>query len=168
MSNLKGCFSHESDNWRTPSALYNAFMDLGFIDCFPFKSEEDEFLKIYRGGHRLFINPPFSKMGEVSKWVIKQAKLLNDIYLLIPARTDTKYFRQLVNELGNRMHIIFITGRLKYNDAGSAPFPTMLIIIEQEEKEFKNFSVMSQDELIQNLYIRSLTWQGKRKKSEVQ
>ena len=50
MSNLKGCFSRESDNWRTPSPLYRAFMELNFVDCFPFKSEVDEFTKNYRGG----------------------------------------------------------------------------------------------------------------------
>lgn len=50
MSNLKGCFSHNHDDWRTPSALYKAFMDLGFVDCFPFQSKDDEFLKTYRGG----------------------------------------------------------------------------------------------------------------------
>lgn len=90
-------------------------------------------------------------MGEVSKWVIKQAKLLNEVWLLIPARTDTKYFRELVDELGEKMAIIFITGRLKYNDAGSAPFPTMLVIIKDQIKYSQTFTVMSQEELINDL-----------------
>lgn len=153
MSNLKGCFSHESDNWRTPSELYKAFMELGFVDCFPYKSDVDEFSKNYIGGHRLFINPPFSKMMEVSKWVVKQFNLGNTIALLIPARTDTKYFRMLIDELGSYISIIFITGRLKYNDAGSAPFPTMLIIINRALHEPFKFATMNQEELINNLEL---------------
>lgn len=153
MSNLKGCFSHNHDDWRTPSELYKAFMGLGFVDCFPYKSDVDEFSKNYRGRHRLFINPPFSKMMEVSKWVIKQFNNGNIIALLIPARTDTKYFRLLCDVLGFYMTIIFITGRLKYNDLGTAPFPTMLIILRKTALARCQFSVMSQKELIDNLNL---------------
>lgn len=51
--NTKGVFSHASDNWRTPSTIYDAFMNKGFVDCFPFMSTEDEFKKSYRGGASL-------------------------------------------------------------------------------------------------------------------
>ena len=92
-------------------------------------------------------------MGEVSNWVIKQVNLNNEVWLLIPARTDTKYFRRLVDEFGEKMAIIFITGRLKYNDQGSAPFPTMLIIIKDTIKQPQSFTVMSQEELINDLKL---------------
>ena len=92
-------------------------------------------------------------MGEVSNWVIQQARLKNEIYLLIPARTDTKYFRKLVDELGDHMKIIFITGRLKYNDSGTAPFPTMLIIIKDDIKASQTFEVMTQEEIIDKLSL---------------
>ena len=45
-------------------------------------------------------------------------------FLLIPARTDTKYFREMVDY---GCDIAFITGRLHFNDSNSAPFPSCLI-----------------------------------------
>ena len=50
MSDLAGCFSHKSDNWKTPKKIYDFFMKRGFTDCFKYMSEEDEFKKSYRGG----------------------------------------------------------------------------------------------------------------------
>ena len=44
--------------------------------------------------------------------------------LLIPARTDTKYFRKLVDY---GVDIMFITGRLHFNGSNSAPFPSCYI-----------------------------------------
>lgn len=62
MSNLKGCFSSASDNWRTPSRIYAVFMRAGFVDCFPFMSEEDELAKSYKN-QKLYINPPYSQIS---------------------------------------------------------------------------------------------------------
>jgi hypothetical protein len=46
---------------------------------------------------------------------------------LIPARTDTKWFHEMV--LPNAKEIRFIKGRLKFGDAeNSAPFPSMLVV----------------------------------------
>lgn len=43
--------------------------------------------------------------------------------LLVPARTDTEWFRPLF-----RHHICFVAGRLKFSDAESgAPFPTAIV-----------------------------------------
>ena len=43
--NLSGCFSKETDNWKTPSTLYKFFMNAGYIDTFPYMSNYDEFEK---------------------------------------------------------------------------------------------------------------------------
>ena len=46
--------------------------------------------------------------------------------MLIPSRTDTKYFH---NYIYQRAEIRFIKGRLKFGEAtSSAPFPSMLVI----------------------------------------
>ena len=46
--------------------------------------------------------------------------------MLIPARTDTRYFHEFIL---NRSEIRFIRGRLKFGDGkNSAPFPSMLVI----------------------------------------
>ena len=49
--------------------------------------------------------------------------------MLIPARTDTKYFHEYIYK---KSEIRFIKGRLKFvgkqKGSGSAPFPSMLVI----------------------------------------
>ena len=48
--------------------------------------------------------------------------------LLIPARTDTKYFH---NFIYNKHEIRFLKGRLKFgNCKNSAPFPSMVVIMK--------------------------------------
>ena len=49
------------------------------------------------------------------------------VVLLIPARTDTKYFHEYI--YNKVKEIRFIKGRLKFgNQSNSAPFPSMLVI----------------------------------------
>ena len=79
------------------------------------------------GGHRVFCNPPYS---EISKWVEKAFReSRNDntlVVMLIPARTDTRYFHNFIN---NRAEVRFVRGRLKFGDAKtSAPFPSMVVV----------------------------------------
>lgn len=75
----------------------------------------------------MFCNPPYS---EISKWVEKafyETRKDNTlVVLLIPARTDTKYFH---NYILHRTEIRFVKGRLKFGDSkNSAPFPSMVVI----------------------------------------
>lgn len=50
--------------------------------------------------------------------------------MLIPARTDTKYFH---DHIYHKAEIRFIKGRLKFGDSkNSAPFPSMLVIYENK------------------------------------
>ena len=79
------------------------------------------------GGYRVFCNPPYS---QISKWVEKafyESKTDNTvIVLLIPSRTDTRYFHDYIY---NRAEIRFIKGRLKFGESiNSAPFPSMVVI----------------------------------------
>lgn len=98
-------------------------MEKGFIDPCPLHSKEDNLNKIY-DGKKIFINPPYS---QISKWVDFIENNLHyawEIHLLIPARTDTKYFHELI-----KLHpiIYFIKGRLHFNDKGTAPFPSIIM-----------------------------------------
>lgn len=126
MKNLKVMYSHETDNWRTPTKLYNYYInELGCIDTFKYKDTENEFEKTYKD-KRLFCNPPFSKLKEIPKWLKRQYENNCIIYLLIPARTDTKYFHEILDLIPS---IVFIKGRLHYNDSKRvAPFPTILLV----------------------------------------
>ena len=149
---LKGIISRETDNWKTPINIYNAFIENGFIDTFPFMAEYDEFKNDYHD-QKLFVNPPFSKMKDVVKWVIRQYQNNNIIALLIPVRTDTKYFHELIIKIPYS-RIYFIKGRLKYNDGSTgAPFPTMLVYINNKLwlNECGTFYVIEQTELLNTI-----------------
>ena len=103
--------------------IYNLLKERNYIDCFPYQSSYDEFERNY-DNKKLFVNPPFSKMDKVVEWIIKQVARNNLIILMIPARTDTKYFHKLLALMPN---IFFIRGRLHYNEKAGAPFPTIIL-----------------------------------------
>lgn len=76
----------------------------------------------------MFCNPPYGK--DICKWVKKAyAEGHKDntlVCLLIPARTDTKYFHDYIL---HRAEIRFIPGRLKFGGSkNSAPFPSMVVV----------------------------------------
>lgn len=124
MNNIKGCLLHKSDEWKTPSWLFDIFMSHGYVDLFPFGSDDNQFDKRYEG-KKLFCNPPFSKLNITVDYLLGLANV-NHICLLMPSRTDTNYFYKLVNSLP--CVIIFVKGRLHFNDSKDvAPFPTMLV-----------------------------------------
>jgi len=137
----KGMMSSNTDEWATPKLFFKELNDEFQFDldpcaskenhkCKKYFTKEDDGLKQNWGGYRVFCNPPYGK--EISKWVEK-AYLENKnnktfVVMLLPARTDTKWFH---NYIYNRHKIIFIKGRLKFNDGKqSAPFPSMLVIMQ--------------------------------------
>ena len=80
------------------------------------------------GGDRVFCNPPYGK--EIYKWVekcyIEGHKENTLVVMLIPARTDTKYFHDFIL---NRSEIRFVKGRIKFGSANNAaPFPSMIVV----------------------------------------
>lgn len=83
----------------------------------------------------MFVNPPYS---EIKQWVEKCYKEYETngatIVMLIPSRTDTRYFH---NYIYHKAEIEFIKGHLHFsNSKNSAPFPSMIVIYQQmEEKE---------------------------------
>lgn len=83
----------------------------------------------------MFCNPPYGR--EIYKWVKKcdeESKKENTtIVLLIPSRTDTKYFHEFLYKKEN-VELRFIKGRLKFGDGkNSAPFPSLLAIFRSEK-----------------------------------
>ena len=79
----------------------------------------------------VWCNPPYGR--EINKWV---EKAFNEsakgcvVVLLIPARTDTKYFH---NFIYNIHEVRFIKGRLHFNNSDQpAPFPSMIVIMKQK------------------------------------
>lgn len=81
------------------------------------------------GGYTVFCNPPYG--SAIKDWVRKcsdESKKKNTtVVMLIPARTDTKYFNDYI--YNKAKEIRFIKGRLKFgNSKNSAPFPSMVVV----------------------------------------
>lgn len=102
-------------------------MKLYNMNCLDYLKSE-QFQKDIGGGARVFCNPPYG--SQIKKWVEKAyregTKDNTLVVLLIPARTDTKYFHDFIL---NRSEIRFVKGRLKFGEGKhSAPFPSMVVI----------------------------------------
>ena len=123
-------FSRKSDNWATPRSFLIERGFVGWYDPCPlgFNGDvADDGLKHSWFG-KVFVNPPYS---EIRLWIekaIEQSEHCERIVLLVPARTDTRWFHDLVY---CRYTIVFLRGRLKFGDGkNSAPFPSMLVFIK--------------------------------------
>lgn len=119
---IQACLSAKSDEWATPNYIYSQAMAKGMFDPCPLGSQIDGLTIEWSVSN--FVNPPYSQL---KKWVaksIEEHKKGNAVLLLIPSRTDTKAFKALF-EYGSE--ITFITGRLRFNEANPAPFPSMLV-----------------------------------------
>lgn len=81
------------------------------------------------GGHITFCNPPYGR--KLYDWVKKcydeSKKPDTKVVMLIPARTDTRYFHEFIYHKAKEIR--FIRGRLKFGGSkNSAPFPSMVVI----------------------------------------
>ncbi len=135
----EGLFSSNSNEWATPQALFEE-LDREFhftldpcsthenAKCKKHYTAEEDGLKQSWGGESVFANPPYGR--ELYKWVKKgweeSTKPNTTVVMLIPARTDTRYFHDYIL---HRSEIRFIKNRLYFNDGdGRAPFPSMIVV----------------------------------------
>lgn len=121
-------FSSEKQNWKTPKAFYQALDSEFQFDFDPCPS-----IRTFDGldmgwGERNFVNPPYS---EIKDWVTKayeESKKGRLVVMLIPSRTDTKWWHEYVMKA---KEIRFIKGRLKFDDQkNSAPFPSCIVVFK--------------------------------------
>lgn len=134
----------KTDSWGTPESLYNELDDEFNFDYFdPCPLSDDP---TYNGlnmewASKTFVNPPYSHLKSTKKngigWIEKghiEAQKGKTIVMLIPARTDTSWFHEII--LKNKYEVRFMKGRTKFIDKatnkeiGSAPFPTMIVIMK--------------------------------------
>jgi len=134
-----GLMSSLTDEWPTPIKLFEQ-LDKEFnfnLDpcanhdnhkCARYYTKEDNGLsKIWGGSDRIFMNPPYGR--EIGKWVKKARESAEQngalVVALLPARTDTKWFLDVMKA----SEIRFIRGRLKFGDGKTgAPFPSLIAI----------------------------------------
>lgn len=131
-------FSSNSDEWATPQDIFDQLNQEFQFTLDPCATNENHkcewyYTKAQDGltknwkGHRVFCNPPYSQIAEWTEKCYREGCKDNTVVvLLIPSRTDTKYFH---NFIYNRTEIRFIKGRLRFGDATeNAPFPSMIVI----------------------------------------
>lgn len=142
----KALFSSDSDEWATPQDLYdklNAEFEFTLDPCATpenakckrFFTKEDDGLKQTWKDETVFVNPPYSN---ISEWVRKcrdeSVVSVPPVVLLIPSRTDTKYFHGYIwdlerNQPRDGVETRFLKGRLKFgNSKNSAPFPSVVVV----------------------------------------
>lgn len=137
--------SSESIEWATPQELFDE-LDSEFnftldpcatkenAKCKKYYTEKDDGLSKSWDNERVFCNPPYGQ--QISKWVKKASEARGGlVVMLIPARTDTRYFHDYIY---HKSKIRFIKGRIKFlgnqKGSGSAPFPSMIVIFKEHIK----------------------------------
>lgn len=145
---LAPLYSSESVEWGTPQELFDELdSEFHFVldvcatrsnaKCKRYFTKETDGLKQswkVERGQAVWCNPPYGK--DISNWVRKafeEWKNGSTIVLLIPVRSDTKYFHDYI--YGNA-ELRFIKGRLRFTNSegktlGSAPFPSMIVIFKR-------------------------------------
>ena len=132
-------FSSKTDLWETPQEFFDA-LDEEFhfeldvcatnenakCDCY-FTREQDGLNQEW-DCEVCWCNPPYGR--EIGKWVEKAYLTVrhwgNTVVMLLPARTDTKWFHDYIY---GKAEIRFVRGRLKFGKSkNSAPFPSMIVI----------------------------------------
>jgi len=144
-------FSNINNAWCTPQDFFDKLnKEFNFTldpcatkksaKCKKFYTAVEDGLKQDWGGQVVFCNPPYGR--QIGKWVEKcfeeGQKPNTTVVLLIPSRTDTRYFHDYI--LG-KAEIRFIKGRLTFWDMDGekyikgdfksmtpAPFPSMIVI----------------------------------------
>ena len=134
----------KTDSWGTPKDLYKTLNDEFHFDEFdPCPLTDDP---TFNGlqmewAQTTFVNPPYSNLKSTKKsgigWIEKshlEAQKGKTIVLLIPARTDTTWFHDII--LANNYQVRFMKGRTKFINKetgkveGTAPFPTMVVVMK--------------------------------------
>lgn len=132
----------EKDDWETPQALFDE-LDAKYhftldpcsthanAKCDKHYTVEEDGLSQDWTDETVFCNPPYGRrIGEWFEKCAREAENGTKIVLLVPSRTDTRYFHEYVYKKPG-IRIEFIRGRLKFEVSGeplnSSPFPSMLV-----------------------------------------
>lgn len=112
-------FSSKTDMWATPQWLfdelnerYHFTLDVCAVEenakCANFYSPElDGLSQPWKG--RVWCNPPYGR--NIGKWVQKAADSDALVVMLLPARTDTRWFHDYIY---GKADVKFLKGRLKF------------------------------------------------------
>lgn len=153
---LNVMFSHKTDSWATPEWLFKKLdkvykftldpaADHFNRKCAKYYTLDDDGLKQDWAGETVFINPPYSKIYDWVKKAHSEA-LINKTtsVMLLPARTDTKWFHEFCLDGVVVEELTFIKGRLKFGEGkNSAPFPSMVVVFGKGKTKMPLITTMT-------------------------
>ena len=132
-------FSSATDLWETPQEFFDrldAEFYFGLDACATpdnakctlfFSPEQNGLVQKWGGRGAVWCNPPYGR--NVGRWVQKAsetAKAGDVVVMLLPARTDTAWFHDLIWQ---KAEVRFVRGRLKFGGCkNAAPFPSMVVV----------------------------------------
>ena len=141
--NKEVMFSSATDNWATPQNFFDKLNAEFHFDldvcadesnhkCDTYHTKEQDGLTMPWKGI-VWCNPPYGR--ESGSWV-RKALFASvggaTVVMLIPARTDTKWFHDYIYKRDN-VEVRFVKGRLKVgNSKNSAPFPSMVVVFKPQ------------------------------------
>ena len=149
-----GLMSSESNDWETPQWFFDKLdAEFGFTldaaatannaKCPRYYTVEENALG-QRWPGIVWCNPPYGRV--IGKFVQKGWEQAQDgatVVMLIPARTDTRYWHQYVMRSAE---VRLVSGRLYFarpgRERGPAPFPSAVVIFRKGQHEPK-FSAIS-------------------------
>lgn len=133
-----------SYEWATPQAVFDKInrrwgpftLDAAATwenaKCDRFFTKEHDALQ-YPWEGRVYVNPPYGR--ELEKWVFKAAAEVgfvgsaDCVVMLIPARTDTRWWHQIVMPFAYR--VMFCKGRIRFEQEGkdnAATFANVIVV----------------------------------------
>ena len=139
----KVLFSSQKEEWGTPQEFFdklnnefNFTVDVCALPynakCARYYTPETDGLAQNWDNETVWCNPPYGR--KIASWVEKAAHAKATVVMLVPARTDTKWFHDYVYK---KAECRFVKGRLKFeseNMGGDpAPFPSMVVIFRNKE-----------------------------------
>ena len=121
-STLKTMFSSATGNWATPQEFFDKLSwRFGPFDLDPCAS-------IYNTKCANFFTEAENGLEKDWEAYNESKKENTKVVMLIPARTDTKYWHNYVMKASE---IHFVKGRLKFGDSQNpAPFPSAVVVFD--------------------------------------
>ena len=147
----KAAMTSNKDDWETPQQLFD-YLDLTYhfmldpcsthenAKCAKHYTTDEDGLAQSWEGETVFCNPPYGR--DMYEWVRKCAVESRHakVVMLIPARTDTRYFHDFIYRKPN-VRYEFLRGRLKFEVGGGTAqlgsLPINARVLRMLEKQWR-------------------------------